>query len=165
MSTVFINSVGVVCSLGNGMAAVRPALFGTHDAGGLTLSQLYAPGPALPLGVVHTPLPSLEQIAPRYRSRNNALALCALTQIRPAVEQAIAKWGAARVGVVLGTSTAGQSEAEAARSQREQSGAWPVGYDYALQEMGNVAECVAAQLGTTGLAYAISSACSSGAKA
>jgi 3-oxoacyl-[acyl-carrier-protein] synthase-1 len=42
---------------------------------------------------------------------------------------------------------------------------WPPGYDYALQEMGNAAECVAHQLGTGGPAYAISTACSSGAKA
>jgi 3-oxoacyl-[acyl-carrier-protein] synthase-1 len=42
---------------------------------------------------------------------------------------------------------------------------WPPRYDYALQEMGNAAECVAQQLGVTGPAYAISTACSSGAKA
>ncbi len=69
------------------------------------------------------------------------------------------------MAVVLGVSTAGLDEGVTAVRQVHAGFGWPAGYDYALQEMGNAAQCVAQQLGTSGPAYVISTACSSGAKA
>jgi len=65
----------------------------------------------------------------------------------------------------VGTSTSGLPEGEAARAQFERTRTWPDGFDYAQQELGNLAEFMAVALGVKGIAYVISTACSSGAKA
>ena len=54
----------------------------------------WSPGRELPLGRVSAELPSMAHLPPHQRSRNNALALVALAQIRPAVEAAIAQYAA-----------------------------------------------------------------------
>ncbi|MBC7919172.1 MAG: beta-ketoacyl-ACP synthase [Rhodoferax sp.] len=165
MSEVFLQQLGVVCALGHGVDAVRQQLLSAQDISPLTLTERYSPGRSLPLGVVHTALPSLSHAAPRFQSRNNAMALLVLNDMRAAVEAAVARFGPSRVAVVVGTSTSGQPEGEAARAQLEKTGAWPAEFDYAQQELGNLAEFLAAELGLTGAAHVISTACSSGAKA
>ena len=165
MSAIFLQHVGVVCALGQGVATVRSRLLGDQDPNSLTLSDRYSPGRALPLGEVHAVLPSLDGQPLRFRTRNNAIALLALNEIRVAVDACIARNGPHRVAIVVGTSTSGQPEGEAARAHFEQTGAWPAHFDYAQQELGNLAEFLAAELGVTGIAHVISTACSSGAKA
>lgn len=164
-TVVYLQQLGVVCALGTGVAAVRQALMSPDSAQGLTLTDRYSPGRPLPLGEVHTTLPDLTHLPLAYQSRNNTMAWAALGQILPAVHEAIARFGAGRVAVVLGTSTAGLPEGEAARAQFESEKTWPPGFVYAQQELGNLAEFVAMQLGLTGIAHVISTACSSGAKA
>jgi 3-oxoacyl-[acyl-carrier-protein] synthase-1 len=93
------------------------------------------------------------------------LALLALSEMRPAVDAAIARFGPSRVAIVVGTSTSGLPEGEAARAQWERTQTWPDGFSYAQQELGNLADFLAAELGVTGVAHVISTACSSGAKA
>ena len=161
--TIFLNECAIVCALGEGAAAVRQAMYGAQS--GLTLSDACSPGRQLPLGRVGAALPRLDMLPLRHRSRNNQLALAALTQIRPAVDAAIARHGAARVGVVIGTSTSGVAETGAALRERRLAGRLPPGFHYGQQEMGSVAAMLAAQLGITGPASVQSSACASGAKA
>lgn len=165
MSEVFLKQLGVVCALGHGVNTVRQQLLNALDVSPLTQTERYSPGRSLPLGVVHAALPSLSHAAPRFQSRNNAMALMVLNDIREAVVAAVARFGPSRVAVVVGTSTSGQPEGEAARAQFEKTGAWPTDFDYAQQELGNLAEFLAAELGLTGAAHVISTACSSGAKA
>jgi len=119
----------------------------------------------LALGRVATPLPALDGLPHHERSRNNALLLAALAPLRERVRAAAERFGPARVAVVLGVSTAGLDEGVAAIRQVHSGFGWPAHYDYALQEMGNAAQCAARELGVAGPAYAISTACSSGAKA
>ncbi|HIV73220.1 MAG TPA: beta-ketoacyl-ACP synthase [Candidatus Aquabacterium excrementipullorum] len=164
MSAIHLQAMGLVCSLGTGEAEVRRALFGDAPAG-LTITDAYSPGRPLHLGMVHAELPSLAHAAPHLRVRNNALAASALAQMRPAVDQAIARFGPGRVAIVVGTSTSGLPEGEAARRQWEQQRSWPADFSYAQQELGNLADFLAAELGVTGPAHVISTACSSGAKA
>ncbi|MGH8854710.1 MAG: beta-ketoacyl-ACP synthase, partial [Telluria sp.] len=82
-----------------------------------------------------------------------------------AVDAAIARHGAARVGVVLGTSTSGVGATEAAVAAHAAHGALPADFHYGQQEMGSVAELLARELAVGGPAYVHSSACSSSAKA
>ncbi len=144
---------------------MREALWNADGPGGLVQTERYSPGRSLPLGEVQAVLPSLDHAAPQFRVRNNAIALLALEAIRPAVEAAINRFGPSRVAVVVGTSTSGLAEGEAARTLHERSGTWPAGFSYAQQELGNLADFLAAELGLTGIAHVISTACSSGAKA
>lgn len=165
MSTVYLQHLGLVCALGHGIDPVRQALFGTDGPAGLSTTDRYSPGRVLHVGEVHAELPRLLHAAPAFRTRNNALAQLALLQMRTALDAAIARFGPNRVAVVVGTSTSGLPEGEAARAHWERTRTWPEGFDYAQQELGNLAEFLAAELGTTGVAHVISTACSSGAKA
>ena len=162
--TVYLNDCAILCALGVDRETVARRLLHTA-ASGLALSDEFSPGRMLPVGRVGTGLPDLSHLPLRLRSRNNALALAALAQIRPAVDAAIARHGAARIGVVIGTSTSGVGEAETALAQEQGSGELPAGFHYGQQEMGSCAEALALALGVGGPAYVHSSACSSSAKA
>lgn len=164
---VYLQAMGSVSALGLDPAAVRTALFATRYPATLTETDAYSGGRTLALGCLpdSLPLATLHRAAPYYQSRNNALALTALAQIRSQTEQAVASHGPTRVAVVLGTSTSGVGEGQEAALRLQQTADFPQGFDYAVQEVGNVAEFLATELGISGPAYVISTACSSGAKA
>ncbi|WP_338772126.1 beta-ketoacyl-ACP synthase [Massilia sp. METH4] len=160
---VYLNECGIVCALGSGIDEVRANLFA--GASGVLPTTGCLPGRELPLGQVRGVLPSLAHLPLERRSRNNALALAALAQIRPAVDAAVARHGADRVGVIIGTSTSGIAETEAAFLHRAAHGELPESFHYGQQEMGSPAAMLADELGIAGPAYVHSSACSSSAKA
>lgn len=162
--SAFLNELGLVCSLGEGRAAVREALFASAPSGVKT-TDFFSAERLLALGRVEVEPPSLQAAAVEFRSRNNGLLSLALSQIRPAVDAAIARHGPARVGVVLGTSTSGIGEAELAIDAMVKRGALSQGYHYTQQELGSPARFLAATLGTRGPTSVISTACSSSAKA
>ena len=162
--TVYLNDCAILCALGIDRDTITRRLLHVA-ASGLAMSDTCSPGRELPLGQVGAGLPDLAHLPLRLRSRNNALALATLAQIRPAVDAAIARHGAARVGVVIGTSTSGVSAAETALAAQLASGELPPDFHYGQQEMGSCAEAIALELGVGGPAYVHSSACSSSAKA
>jgi len=160
----YLNDCGIVCAMGDGKQAVRAALL--RGESGVQPSEACSPGRVLPLGLATSAvLPSMDHLPLAQRSRNNQFALAALAQIRPAVDAAIARYGAHRVGVVIGTSTSGVGEAEAALAARAAGGELPAQFHYGQQEMGAPAMLLAQELGVSGPALVHSSACSSGAKA
>lgn len=103
-----------------------------------------------------------------FECRNNRLALLALEQdgFADRVREAVARYGADRIGVFLGTSTAGVLQTELAYRQRDpQTGALPAGLSYAgTHSPYSLPGFVRAYFGLKGPAAAVSSACSSGAK-
>lgn len=162
---VFLNRLGIVCALGNGAQDVSHALFASDAPGGLCVTDRYTPGRALAVGEVPVALPALDDVPVAMRTRNNALLCMAHAQIRDAVDAAVARWGAHRVAVIVGTSTSGIGEAEHALPLRREHGQWPEGFHYAQQEIGAPSAFVAAESGARGPAWTISTACSSSAKA
>jgi 3-oxoacyl-[acyl-carrier-protein] synthase-1 len=88
-----------------------------------------------------------------------------LDEIAEPVREAIGRFGPDRIAVVLGTSTAGIAEGGDAVAAHRRTDAWPLGFSYNQQELGNLARHAACHLGVTGPAYTISTACSSSAKA
>jgi 3-oxoacyl-[acyl-carrier-protein] synthase-1 len=110
-------------------------------------------------------LPSVSHLSRKARSRNNQLALAALAQIRPAINSAIERYGNERIGIVIGTSTSGIFEGEAALRQYTINGSLPAHFHYGQQELGSSAAVLARELGIRGPAYVHSSACASSAKA
>lgn len=163
MSKIYLNECGIICALGEGHAQVKERLYAGQP--GVAATSRWSKGRELALGAVAGELPSLAHVPPYLHSRNNALALAALAQIRPAVEAAIARFGAGRIGVVVGTSTSGIGETERAMEELSPEGALPEGFSYRAQEMGSPAEFLALELGLEGPAYVHSTACSSAAKA
>lgn len=105
---------------------------------------------------------------PAYDCRNNRLAQLCLQQdgFGEAVEAARKKYGAARIGVFMGTSTSGILQTELAyRHLDPLTGALPPDFHYAeTQNSYSLAGFVAHYLGLTGPSFVVSSACSSSAK-
>jgi 3-oxoacyl-[acyl-carrier-protein] synthase-1 len=161
---LYLNDCALLCALGDERGTIARRLLDDAE-GGLTVSDACSPGRPLPLGRVAAALPAVDHLPLVLRSRNNQLALAALAQIRPAVDATIARYGAHRVGVVVGTSTSGVAATEAALAARLQMGALPDGFHYGQQEMGSPAALLAHELGVGGPVYVHSSACSSSAKA
>jgi 3-oxoacyl-[acyl-carrier-protein] synthase-1 len=161
---LYLNDCALLCALGDERGTIARRLLDDAE-GGLTVSDACSPGRPLPLGRVAAALPAVDHLPLVLRSRNNQLALAALAQIRPAVDATIARYGAHRVGVVVGTSTSGVAATEAALAARLQTGALPDGFHYGQQEMGSPAALLAHELGVGGPVYVHSSACSSSAKA
>lgn len=163
-TTYYLTDCGIVCALGATHQAIKESLWDGR-ADGLTLTDAWSPGRPLPLGLVAAALPPVGHLPPSERSRNNQLLLAALAQIRPAVQMAVARFGADRVGVVVGTSTSGIAETEGAMRVLAADGGFPARFHYGQQEMGSPAAMLAEELGLEGPAYVHSSACASSAKA
>lgn len=156
----YLNALGVVCAAGDNADTLAQALWASAPGG--VEAEAWR-GRTLHLGRVRQTLPLPEATA--QRSRNNALLLTALQPIRAAVDAARDRFGPQRVAVVLGTSTSGVGESEAAWHQYQAEGGLPAWHDVRQQEIGSGATLLAAELGTLGPAYVISTACSSSSKA
>jgi 3-oxoacyl-[acyl-carrier-protein] synthase-1 len=156
--------VGVLCALGDSLDAVWPRLV-AGDQSCFTTRHDLIPGDARPFGDVREELPGIPPELAPYDCRNNRLALAALEAIRPGVASALARFGPERVGIVVGSSTAGIAEAEHALRERAASGRLAAGFDLAQLEFGGLSEFLALASGARGPCYALSTACSSGAKA
>ena len=163
---IYLNQLGIVCPLGSSREEVKQRLLDQGESG-VCLTEEYSPGRLLPLGRIdaEVPLPQLSRLAVVARSRNNQVALAALAQIRSAVNSAIEQSGKGRLGIVIGTSTSGIAESEAALRHYTRIGSLPEHFHYGQQELGSLATLLAEELDVWGPAYVHSSACASSAKA
>jgi 3-oxoacyl-[acyl-carrier-protein] synthase-1 len=135
------------------------------DQSRLTWRGDLVPGRSLLVGEVRGPLPEIPAAHARYRCRNNALSLAVLRGLEAELAATIRAVGRGRVGVVMGTSTSGVSDAESALRHHAAHGVLAPAFDYPQLEFGGAAGFVAAYLGSEGPAYTLSTACSSGARA
>lgn len=161
--TAYLNDLGLVCALGNSRSAVAGKLF-AGDSSGMQNESGWVAGLSLPVGAIHGELPP---IPPKMgaHSRNNRLLLAAAVQIEAPIRAAIARYGADRVGVILGTSTSGIDEASRSMGTWLRDRTFPEHYDYRQQELGAPASFLAQWLNLSGPAYVISTACTSSARA
>ncbi len=155
--------MAMLSALGDSPAQVCERLISGQPE--LTFTDQFSSSEVLPLGLYGGTLPEISFSDTKWQSRNNRFALAALQQIRSDIDAAVKRYGADRVGVVIGTSTSGIGDSEAFLSHRAQTGQLSDEYDYGLQEMGATAAFVAKQLNVNGPIFAISTACSSGSKA
>jgi 3-oxoacyl-[acyl-carrier-protein] synthase-1 len=159
-----LTALGVVSALGAGVAETWRGLE-AGSAAHLRLREDLAPGRSLRVGAVESALPAIPPRLYRYACRNNALTLAALEQIAEPVAAALARFGPERVGAVIGTSTSGVGDAEAAIAHHLRTQALSPTFYYDQLEFGGASGFVAALLGLRGPAYTLSTACSSGARA
>ena len=102
-----------------------------------------------------------------YDCRNNRLACMALQHddFAAAVAVAVARYGASRVGVFIGTSTAGILSTELAYRGRDEQGRFSTSFDFGkTQDVYSAAAFCRRWLALEGPALSISTACTSGAK-
>ena len=110
----------------------------------------------------------LPEALSRYDCRSNRLTMMGLETdgFGDQVRAAVARFGAERVGVFLGTSTAGILQTELAYRRRDPAtGALPADFHYRTTHNAfSLAEFTRDYFGLRGMAMAISTACSSSAK-
>jgi 3-oxoacyl-[acyl-carrier-protein] synthase I len=109
----------------------------------------------------------LPSMLAEYDCRNNRLADIALRTdgFDGAVRAAIARHGADRIAIVLGTSTSGVLSAEEAYAHRGADGLLPAAFDYdRTHDMFSATHYVRDALGLRGPALVVSTACASSAK-
>lgn len=160
----YVAAQTVACALGGDSAAVSVALFGESPppvSGSWTLAD----GRAVPVGRLPFVLPPSDISDPAIRSRTNRLLEHALKTLEEPIAAAISRYGPARVGVVLGTSTSGVEESTQALRERLADRPWPTGYHFDIQELNEPVAAARYLTGAAGPGYSVSTACTSGAKA
>jgi 3-oxoacyl-[acyl-carrier-protein] synthase-1 len=161
---IYLYPPGVLCALGDTLPEISAALF-SGASPGMQTTEDFSPKRSLRLGRVRAELPDTGFLPKTERSRNNALLLAAFARIEDDYRRAAGGISPARIAVIIGTSTSGMFEAESAARAWESTGNWPQPFHYAQQELGSPAKMLAGHLGALGPAYAVSTACTSSAKA
>lgn len=154
----------MVNALGGDNKTIKDNLLaGKQD--GIAINEVLLNEGPIHVASVTLPLPDLSGKRIEFQTRNNQLASLALAQLRLPVEALIAKYGAHRIAVIVGTSTSGIAQGEQAMTQLNLTGEFPDNYCYQQQEMDNLSQFISSELKVSGLSMTLSTACSSSAKA
>lgn len=160
--SVYLTDLGLINALGDNKQTIARALFsGAH---GLQECD-WIPGATTYTAPASTTLPDLPPELAHYQSRNARLTQAALLQLRETLDVVHERFGPRRIAVVAGTSTSGIAEGERAVADFCKDGAVSPDYKYDAQEIGNLGPMVAQLTGAQGVAYTLSTACSSSAHA
>lgn len=162
---VYLQAMGVICAPARDRFELAAALRREDGPQGLRVSEDYSPGRPLPLGEVASIRTPLAAPDPAHRSRNNALLDAALTQLQPQLREQIGRVRGDRIGVAIGSSTAGIAEGEEAIVSWRRHARMPPAFHFGQQELVSAARFVASRIGAAGPVATLSTACSSAAKA
>lgn len=131
-------------------------------------SGLGAPPFELPIETFVGAAAALAPLPPeweRYESRAARLAWPAFQEVLPAIRDAVSRYGAGRVAVILGTSVGGLRATEHAYFAWRDEGAIPASFDFERQhDFNGVSELLAKASGVEGPVFTLSTACSSSGK-
>lgn len=167
MQPLILSHFSVVTSLGAGQAATLAAL--REGRSGLSPSSFAS----APLATYVGEVPGLDEPRfsgnlPMFDCRNNRLAAMALAQdgFADGIASARRRYGAKRIGVILGTSTSGILQTEEAYRRRDPAtGALPADFDYArTHNTYSLADFLRTCLELEGPSVVVSSACATTAK-
>jgi len=153
MSDLFLSDLGIINALGTGKAAVLAALMRGDRTG---IQPVLQGGKTFHLGKAQ---------AGSGDTRLNGLLVDAANQIQPAIQQAMAHYGAGRIAVILGSTDNGAEESRRALELFLTSGSYPINYTLTRQEAHFPARFLADHIGAKGPAFAISTACTSSGSA
>lgn len=146
-----LSALGMVCALGTTAETIYQNALACSRAGMQRLTGLLPGGESSPFGCVPTlPIPSPTLALDAAHPRCTQLLDLALRELRPALDELLARTSPERIGIVLGTSN----------STMEEFTAHPDTID-----MATPAHYLRETLHLSGPAYVISTACSSSAKA
>ncbi|MCG2575788.1 beta-ketoacyl-[acyl-carrier-protein] synthase family protein [Dechloromonas sp. XY25] len=167
MTPLLLSAYTATTCLGRGLDATRAAL----RAGRSGLAPCAFETVQLDTWIGEVPAVDAETLPAAlaaYDCRNNRLTQMGLETdgFADRVREAIARYGKTRVGVFLGTSTAGILQTELAYRRRDaETGALPDDFHYRTTHNSfSLAEFTRDYFGLAGMAMAISTACSSSAK-
>jgi 3-oxoacyl-[acyl-carrier-protein] synthase I len=163
MSAVFPITAYALC---NALGSDTPEVLATLRRGqtGLRPCPLAVPFEAV-CGALPDSLGALPSELTQFDSRQARILVSLLRELEHSLEGARQRWGAARIGIALGTSTAGIAETERAYSEFKRSGHLPAGYDFSRQHMPEAMTTIVRSVtGFSGPGVVVSTACSSSAK-
>jgi 3-oxoacyl-[acyl-carrier-protein] synthase-1 len=168
MQPIYITAHTAVTACGLGNQALRDALAQRRCC--LKPPRLIKPEFQTFTGEIDGPLPELDETLKEYDCRNARIALAALDceehHFRNAILEAKARYGATRIGVIIGTSTSGIYETELAYRSLAVHDVFPHNFNFKHQHAWlATADFVKRELGLEGVCYAISTACSTSGKA
>ncbi len=168
LSPVAITAYASICAAGVGKQALQAALLANEAK--LNPLTLFDIAFSTRVGEVVTELPKVNAELRIYDSRNARMALAALNHVednlRPTIGLAKNRYGGKRIGVIIGTSTSGLYETEAAYCQLVEQGHMPDDFHFLTRHAYQATpRFLQLELGLSGPCFAISTACSSGAKA
>lgn len=164
---IYLHTPAMVSALGCGIDAHMRALLNPPTTSPLTFSSDWVCGHTLAFGAVQDTLrPFAEHTRPEHRSRNNQLLWHALAQIEDQIMQAKQRYGAERIAVIIGTSVSGADENMPLFQHVAQGGAWSdIPFNQQAQLHSDPADFVKQVYQLEGIAYGVSTACTSGARA
>ena len=117
-------------------------------------------------GEVSSELPALPEELREFDSRNNRFVQQALGELNDSISQAIDRWGADRVGICVGSSTAAMDEIERAYGLHAETDELPAGFDVLKHGSPEGLVLVLRRLtGVRGPTLVVSNACASSGKA
>lgn len=165
---VAITAYSTIASCGYGKNALFQTLL--HNKTTLAPISLFELPFLTQVGEICQRLPSISQSLAVYDCRNAQVALAVLNHpedaVRIALERAKAVYGVQRIGVVIGTSTSGLYETESAYREFQTLHKMPDDFHFVTQHAYQAtARFIQLELGVCGPCFAISTACSSSAKA
>ncbi|MUK71332.1 beta-ketoacyl-[acyl-carrier-protein] synthase family protein [Aliivibrio fischeri] len=158
---LYIHACGSHSAMGKEVDEIHQVLSGNKAPSMHKETGWLNDGKATVVGKALGELPLVPEHLSHWDTRNNQLVLSALQQIEPKIKAVKEKYGSDRIAVIVGTSTSGISDGEVALKEKMEQGAFPAGYSYKQQELGNPADFIAQYLDIDGPTYAISTACSS----
>ena len=153
----------VCCSLGPTTSETVDAYLSGRS--GLVLPSIELPFTTM-VGAVDGRLDALPLSLVRYDTRAARIVMRLADELDGAIRAAVRRWGADRVGVVLGTSSGGLDSTETALATHRREGALSAGYDlHRGHAFGATVELLAIRFGLRGPGFVVSTACSSSGKA
>jgi 3-oxoacyl-[acyl-carrier-protein] synthase I len=159
---IFVRAYACVSAMGPATKSHAQTLRSGQSPGmGISTAWRKKAAPAF-VGAVAGDFPSIQN--QEHNTRNNRILQACLTEIDADLQAAIAAVGRNRFAIVAGTSTSGIAEAEDALLSYP-PGEISADYEYGRQEFGSPAAFLADLLGTTGPAFALSTACTSSTNA
>ena len=162
MRPIPITGFGVINALGASRSAMVDALAAGRT--GLRPPEMKLPFSTM-VGAVDAPLPKLEGRLSDYDTRLARLMLQLLGQVEAELGRLRARWAPERIGIFLGTSTAGAATTEVAYRAFAETGKLPDSYNFKTQHtFGAVLNVVRELTGAAGPAWVVSTACTSSAK-
>ena len=165
-----ISDFTVACALGRGRAEVSENLV-RGIAPGMTELGGDVPGRSIRFGLVPGEMPKVDGAEFGFRSVSLLKLALSLDGFGDAARRLVGLYGAERVAVVIGDSTTGIDEAQSLVDVwLDAAGAGapaskPDGLKYSMIELGTPADWLKREIGAKGPSFAISTACSSSAKA
>ena len=115
-------------------------------------------------GALPEDLPEVPPTVARGATRQLKIGWLAYQELAAAVTEAVKRYGADRVGAVLGTSTGGIAYTEEAYFHWRKSGQLPEAYRLERHAFHDIARLLRSQGGWTGPSFMVSTACSSSGK-